>query len=82
MDFIGMFTQLARQPEFAAKIAEKFATYCLAKQIPPGTVRTNHGVTWNEAALAGADALAEIIGEELERHPFLAKQAAKMMTGA
>lgn len=80
MDFVGMFSQLAEAPEFSTKVAAKFAAYCEEKKIPVN-YRQNHATTWNKAAAIGAETLAEIIGETMEKHPYLAKQAMKMMGG-
>lgn len=78
MDFMGMFLELAKTPAFAEKVNERFAKYAAEKQIPAGA-KENHLMTWNTATQAGAEVLAEIIGETMEKHPFLAKQAMKML---
>lgn len=78
MDFVGMFAQLSEAPEFSQKVAAKFSAYCEEKKIPVA-YRQNHATTWNKAAAIGAEVLAEIIGETMEKHPYLAKQAAKML---
>lgn len=78
MDFVGMFAQMAEDPAFTKKVALKFAAYCEEKKIP-AMYRQNHATTFNTAAAIGAEILAEIIGETMEKHPYLAKQAAKMM---
>lgn len=78
MDFEAMFLELAKQPEFQQKVSERFKQYATKKQIPMEFQR-NHTVTWDEGAQAGAAALAAIIGETMAKHPYLAKQAAKMM---
>lgn len=78
MDFVGMFAQLAESPEFQKKVAEAFANWVEVKKIP-GPYRPNHDATFTEGAKHGASALAEIIGETMEKHPYLAKQAMKLL---
>jgi hypothetical protein len=78
MDFEGMFRELANTPEFWAKVFDRFTVYAAEKHLTE-TIEANHRVTWTAAAQAGAEAMAAIVGEEMEKHPFLAKQAAKMM---
>jgi len=74
-----MFQQLANNPEFKKRVQARFKSYSTDVHIPAGIALANHQKTWDLAAATGADVLSEIIADEMEAHPFLAKQAAKLI---
>lgn len=80
LDFEGMFGGLAQTPDFTAKVEAKFQEYSKQRNIPENTAAyDNHHTTFQVAAAAGAEILAEVIGGTFEKHPLLAKQAEKML---
>ena len=82
LDFEGMFGGLAQTPDFTVKVEAKFQEYAKERKIPEGSpAYDNHHTTYQAAAAAGAGILAEVIGGTFEKHPFLAKQAEKMLGG-
>jgi hypothetical protein len=78
VDFEGMIRELLETPAFKAAIAERFEGFAEHKHMPE-QVRPNHRLTWDAAVESTAECFAGAIGEAMEKHPWLAKQAMKLM---